>query len=417
MNVRNIDRRLLTILLIVFVQMVGAAMILPILPLYAKREFALTPQAITLLVSSFFAAQFLAGPFLGRLSDQYGRLPILVVSQFGTALSFWMLGAAWSYELLFAARILDGITGGNIIVAQAYITDITPREKRTESLGYVFAIFGLGFIIGPALGGILSAAFGPRIPYYIAAGAALLTALASWVILEETVTDEQKVSSRVSQRAGLSPAEIVRNVPLLIILVIAFVGQFGFGLLQSTFALYGEAVLFAGYSVEMTNLGVGLLLAAVGVGQFITQVFLLRPALEWFGERWLVIIGNVIRAASMYLFAVITTPLLGTVGAALFAVGMGVLMPSLQSLATDTVDDSVRGGVLGIYQSINSLAIIGSTAIAGIIFAMSPTMPFWIGAALTSLAILPALMLLREPAPQEETESTVGTPATDQSPL
>jgi len=173
-KLRTIDRRLLTILLIVFVQMVGGAMIMPILPLYAQSEFDMSPNVITLLGTVFFAAQFIAGPYLGRLSDKYGRVPVLIVSQVGTAVSFIMLGTAQSVSMLFAARILDGITGGNIIVAQAYITDVTPREKRTQSLGYVFAAFGLGFIFGPALGGILSAAFGPRVPYYIAAAAAVL---------------------------------------------------------------------------------------------------------------------------------------------------------------------------------------------------------------------------------------------------
>ena len=164
-----IDRRLATILLIVFVQMLGAAMIFPILPLYAKREFGLSDQVIPLLNTSFFVAQFLAGPYLGRLSDRYGRVPVLIISQIGTVISFVMLAFAPNMAMLFVARLLDGITGGNIIVAQAYITDITPRERRTEALGYVFAVFGLGFIFGPAVGTLLATVFGPRVPYLIAA--------------------------------------------------------------------------------------------------------------------------------------------------------------------------------------------------------------------------------------------------------
>jgi DHA1 family tetracycline resistance protein-like MFS transporter len=183
---KNIDRRLATILLIVLVQMLGAAMILPILPLYAQREYGLTPQVITLLGTSFFAAQFIAGPYLGRLSDKYGRIPVLIISQIGTAISFLMLALAPGAGFLFLARVIDGITGGNIIVAQAYITDITPREKRTEALGYIFAVFGLGFILGPALGGVLSAAFGPRVPYLFAAGAAVVVVLLTWITLEES---------------------------------------------------------------------------------------------------------------------------------------------------------------------------------------------------------------------------------------
>src|SRR5262245_34987546 len=131
-----LDKRLIVILLIVLVNMVGAAMVTPILPLYAQRQFHMSPQTITLLLASFFAAQFLAGPVLGQLSDRYGRIPILIISQIGTVISFIMLALAQQVWVLFAARILDGITGGNIIVAQAYVTDVTPRERRTEALGY-----------------------------------------------------------------------------------------------------------------------------------------------------------------------------------------------------------------------------------------------------------------------------------------
>src|SRR5262245_22030975 len=127
----NVDRRhLFPIFCIVFVNFLGGTLVLPILPLYAQERFHASVELITLLNASFFAAQFIAGPFLGRLSDKYGRLPILIISQLGTVASFIMIALAQDMTGLFAARILDGITGGNIIVAQAYITDITPREKR-----------------------------------------------------------------------------------------------------------------------------------------------------------------------------------------------------------------------------------------------------------------------------------------------
>ena len=394
MNFRTMDRRLLTILLIVFVQMVGSAMILPILPLFAQQQFGLSPQLITLLVTSFFAAQFLAGPYLGRLSDTHGRLPVLIISQIGTAVSFLMLALAPNAAILFLARILDGITGGNLIVAQAYITDITPREKRTMALGFIFAVFGIGFVIGPALGGLLAFAFGPRVPYVVASVAAIGVVVLTWFTLEETVTPDQREINRTRRKSNVTPRAIAGNTTLLLILVVAFVGQSGLGLLQGTFALYGEAVLFQGYTPQQAVLGVGLLLAAVGIGQVVTQTALLGPLLKRFGEPWLVVIGNFARMAGMFIFAVITSPWLGALSSVIFAFGIGVMMPSLQSMATTTVDEEERGGVLGVYQSSISLSIIVSTAVSGVLFAISPTVPYWVAGILAAVAFLPAVVLL-----------------------
>lgn len=397
MNLQKADKRLLTILLIVFVQMLGAAMSLPILLLYAQRQFQIRPEINALLISSFFAAQFLAGPTIGRLSDKYGRIPVLIVSQIGTVISFIMIGAAPNVATLFVARILDGITGGNIIVAQAYITDITPPEKRTESLGYIFAAFGLGFVFGPALGGGLSAVFGPRIPFFMAAVAAAITVILTKMTLTETLSPEQRLKNSQARSGGLSPTEVLGNTPLLAILLIAFVGQFALGLLQATFALYGDAVLFDGYSDKIIDLGIGLLLATVGLSQFLTQTVLLRRVLPRFGEVNLVMGGAVLRTLGMFFYAVAVSPWLGVPGSIFFATGMGLMMPPLQSLSTRSVPDEVRGGVLGLYQSTVSLATIFSTALGGLIFALNPRFPYLMGMVLSLLVLLPAYFFLKRP--------------------
>jgi multidrug resistance protein len=390
---KHFDRRLVTILSIVFVQMAGAALILPILPLFAERTFAMSPSTVTLLVSSYFMAQFFAGPYLGQLSDRYGRVPILVFSQLGSAISFFMMAAAGSPALLFAARAVDGVTGGNVIVAQAYITDVMPREKRTEALGYVFAVFGIGFIIGPALGGVLSAWLGPRMPFVVAGGAALVTALMSALLLDETV-DRKSGAARV-RRPAMRRELVVGNQALILILVVAFVGQFAMGMLQSTFALYGGTVLFAGSSEQTANLGVGMLLAVVGLGQFFTQTWLLGRLKRRLGDARLVILGTLLRMVGLTLFAALASVWIAGIAAVFFALGQGVMMPPLQSLATRTVADSVRGGVLGVYQSSVSLATIISTAIAGVIFGIQPSAPYWIGAGISLLVVVPGLVLLR----------------------
>ncbi|MEZ4621984.1 MAG: MFS transporter [Caldilineaceae bacterium] len=262
----------------------------------------------------------------------------------------------------------------------------------------MFAVFGLGFIIGPALGGLLSAAYGFRVPYLIAAVAAVLTVILTWLTLSETLTPEQRMTNGAMRRGGMRIGEILGNYPLLLVLGLAFFGQFAFGLFQSTFALYGEAVLFVGYAPDSVSLGVGLLLAVVGVGQLITQTMLLRPLLRRYGEPWLVVIGTTARMVGMFIFAAVTSPWLGAFGSLFFAIGMGLLMPPLQSLATSAVDDTMRGGVLGIYQSVTSLAVIISTAIAGVIFASHATLPYWISGILSLILIIPSLWLVRRTA-------------------
>lgn len=395
MNPQKIDRRQLTILLIVFVNIFGASMILPILPLYAQRHFDMSPRIITLLNTSFFAAQFLAGPYLGRWSDTSGRLPVLIISQIGTVISFIMLAMAQSIEMLFLARILDGITGGNIIVAQAYITDVMPPQKRTQALGYIFGAFGLGFIFGPAVGGLLSAVFGERIPFLIAAAAATATVLLTWFTLDESLTPEQRQHNLDFKKASLQPREVLSNHPLILVLMVAFGGQFGLGLLQSTFALYGEAVLFDGFSEKTTNMGIGLLLATVGLGQFFTQIYLLKRILPRFGEAKLAIGGSFLRAGAMLLWAVLTAPWLGPIAAITFAIGTGLMMPPLQSLATRTVADELRGGVLGVYQSSVSLSTIIATAISGTLFDIQPSLPYWVGGFLFTFIGIQAFRLLK----------------------
>ena len=399
MKSSTIDRRLLTILLVVFVQMLGASLIFPVLPLYAQREFHLSAELITILASSFFAAQFLSGPYVGRLSDNYGRIPVLIVSQIGTVISFVMLAFAPSVGWLFFARILDGITGGNIIVAQAYITDITPREKRTESLGYIFAAFGLGFIFGPALGGFLAAAYGPTVPFLVAAVAAAAVVLLTWYALDETLSAEERRMARTRRAGGLTVGSLLGGapwaLPLTLILLIGFLGQFALGLLQSTFALFGEAVLFQGESREVTDVGIGLLLSVVGFSQLFTQTYLLRRLARRFDEGQLVVLGSALRTIGMLIYASVTSPWLGAFGSLFFAVGFGIASPPLQSMSTALVADQDRGSVLGWFQSSTNLSTIISTAIAGVIFARGPTVPYWIGAATSALVVLAMIGMMR----------------------
>lgn len=400
-----LDRRFVTILLIVFVQMIGTSMVNPILPLYAQSEFALTPEVITLLLTAFFAAQFVAGPFIGRLSDRRGRLPVLLISQVGTVIAFLMIGLAQSTFVLFFARVLDGVTGGNIIVAQAYVTDIMPENRRTQALGYVMAAFGLGFIIGPALGGLLASQMGPSMPFLFAALAALATVVLTWFTLEETLSEGDQARNRQSNQARLSSRQLLANVPLMAALTVAFVGRFAFGLLIATFALFAEKIIFAGYDFAAVSLGVGLMLMFVGLGQFFTQIVILPAALKKLSDPLIVILGAGARSLGMFIFALATEPMLGSLSMIFIAIGSGLLIPALQSLVTKTVVPELRGAILGIQQSAMNLGVIISTAVSGALFTLDPALPNWVGGILYLLTVLPALLLwhwTREMARKEQ---------------
>jgi len=384
------DKRLVTILLIVFVQMVGSGMILPLLPIFAQDEFGLSPMAISLLVSVFFAAQFVAGPILGRWSDRVGRVPILIVSQIGTVLAFLAFGFAGAAWVLFAARIFDGLTGGNLVVAQAYITDITPPDRRAQALGQIGAMFGLGFIVGPVVGGILVGVGGPRLPYFVAAAAAVLVVLLTVFTLDESHTPEDR-KEMTKNGVRMSFGTALGNRPLMYTLSIVFMVQFSLGLLMATFALFGQAVLFD----TNVELGVGILLAVLGLSQIVTQVGVLPRFIRYFGEARLVTIGIAIRAAGLGVYAVMVSPWQAAIGSILFAAGGGLTMPAVQSMATRTAPDAVRGGVLGLVNASQSLSIIISTAIAGVLFAFGPYVPNIVSFGVAVASLIPAFAISR----------------------
>lgn len=374
-------------------------MILPILPLYAQGHFNMSPTTVTLLVASFFGAQFIGGPILGRWSDRIGRVPVLIFSQIGTVIAFAAFGLATAPWMLFAARFFDGLTGGNIVVAQAYVTDVTPRERRAQALGLISAMFGLAFIIGPLVGGLL-VGLGARVPYFIAAGAAAIVVALTVLTLDESMTAEQREELRTrAVKLTFKAALAIR--PLVYVLLIAFTIQFALGLVISTLALFGDAVLFD----SNPELGVGVILAFVGLSQIITQTAILPRAIRRLGEERLIVFGVVIRCIGLVIYSVMVTPWMAVMGGIFFSMGGGLTVPPSQSVATKVVDDSKRGGVLGAFQAVTSLAVIFATAIAGMLFAVYPHLPSRVGLGASILCLLPALALRRTVAKRVRVET------------
>jgi len=415
----HMDRkRLFPILLIVFTNILGAGVILPILPLYAEGEFGGTILQITLLSTSFFAAQFLAAPWLGRLSDRYGRRPVLIASQIGTVAAFilfifagplgkgidsWDLGLPMSggMIMLYVARILDGITGGNITTAQAYITDVTPEERRAQGLGLVQAAFGAGFIFGPAFGGVLGN-LGPVAPFIGATIITTGTLLLTVFTLEESLPPEDRVDDQPeAAKPSIPLSTLLRIGPLRVILAVGFFASLAFAAVPATFALFADHVLFPDLpDPGRAQLYIGLMLTFNGLMQVVTQLAFLKPLVSYLGERKLLLVGLVALLVASIGVASSESAIVVTLLFAPFAFGRGVSEPSLQSLTTRFGDKRTRGQLLGLYQSARSLAMIFGPVWAGYAFGeISPQSVFWVAGGLILVALVLAAVLLTLPIP------------------
>lgn len=413
-------KRVLPILLIIFTNILGAGVILPILPLYAEGQFGGSVQQITLLASAFFGAQFLAAPWLGRLSDRYGRRPILIVSQIGTILAFILfifagelgqiiegmglgLPISGGMFMLFVARTLDGITGGNITTAQAYISDITPEEKRAEGLGMLQAAFGAGFIFGPAFGGILSN-YGSAMPFIGATIITSITLLITIFSLKESLNpeDRSKATKGNKERSSIPWSAILSDRALVLLLLIGFTGSLAFSALPATFALYANSLLIGeGTPLNQVQLYIGLMLTFNGLIQVLTQITALRPLIARLGERSLLVLGQAAIALSLFGFSVASTALVVTLFFAPFAFGYGVSEPSTQALVTRFGDKKSRGYLLGLYQSARSLALILGPIWAGAIYtAYSPSTVYAVGGIVMLMSFVGSIFLKRLPIQQ-----------------
>src|SRR5947209_3889729 len=230
---------LLVIFITVFIDLVGFGIVIPVLPYYAEgTKFGATPTQVGLLFASYSVMQLVFAPVLGRLSDKHGRRPILLMSLLGTAMGFLILGFATTLWMLFVGRIIDGISGGNISTAQAYIADVTTEENRAKGMGLIGAAFGLGFVFGPAIGGILSR-WGINVPFLFAGGLALANALLLYFVLPETITPDHP--ARVSAATGRGWNQLVqslRNRRLGFVLTIYFSSIVAFSIMTAVFSLF-----------------------------------------------------------------------------------------------------------------------------------------------------------------------------------
>ncbi len=357
---------LLPIFLIVAVDVLGMTMILPLLPFYAER-YGATPQVVGLLVMTYALSQLVAGPILGKLSDRYGRRPLLIISQLGTFGGFLLLGWARSLPLIFLARFIDGITAGNLSLAQAYISDVTEPEHRAKSFGVIGIAFGLGFLIGPAMSGLL-AQYDYSYPAWAAAGLSLTSVLCTYFLLPQAVPNADAEVGPGGKRLGLldwgAYAKYFQNKELAPILLQFFCFCAMFSMFMSGFALFAERR----FAVDGRPYGpreIGYLYAYSGLLGVIIQGGLLGRLVKRFGENALASAGFFSAAVGLTVLSFTgSLPLLIAVFTAV-AFGTGVLRPALTSLVSRSVSRREQGVVLGLTQSLNSTSSIVAPVVSG----------------------------------------------------
>ncbi|MBA3465733.1 MAG: MFS transporter [Deltaproteobacteria bacterium] len=359
---------LLPIFLIVLVDVLGFTIVIPLLSLYAER-FGASPLTATLIVSCYAVCALISTPIIGKLSDTYGRKPLLMISQAGTCLGFIILGTSEALWMVFLGRILDGLTAGNLSIAQAYITDHTTPENRAKSFGFIGIAFGIGFMFGPALGGWLGQ-YGMHLPFIVAAGLSACSILATHFMLPpEPLKKKQVEDTGPVGPGGKRPgafdvetyAEYMRRPGLRGLYVQFYLYTFAFSLFISGFALFAERRFITGDPAHpWTAREVGFLFAFAGLAGIIWQGGLIGRLVKKYGEYKLCTTGFIalIFAYALFIFvpAADWTWLIGIT--ILSSFGNGVLRPVLTSRITQSVGKHEQGVAIGISGSLSSLAMM-----------------------------------------------------------
>ena len=388
------DKRLIPIFIVVFIDLLGFSLILPLLPYYAST-FGASPQTIGYLVASYSLCQFLAAPFLGDWSDRYGRRPLLLYSQLGTFLGFILLAIAPSLPnallWLFVSRIIDGLSGGNLTIAQAYISDISSPQERARNFGMIIGVsFGLGFLLGPSFGGFLSR-WGYSVPALAAALLAFASILATYFLLPETQhqQDEQRATGVKAYTRALEYLQLTEVRRLLWVFLF---NALPFALYVTMFALFAKTQL--DFTAEQT----GYYLGFVGLLGIIWQGSAIGPVAARLGDHKTLLVG--LGLSAFGLFAVAFVDVWWKLGfvAFFFSLGHGLARPSLTSLITQAAPPNRRGGVLGATTSLESFSRIVAPILGGWLIAVHPTWLGWLGGVLYTIAVAIAFTVTVPPS-------------------
>ena len=392
---------LIIIYITVFIDLVGFGIVIPALPYYVEGEaFRATPFEIGLLFASYSLMQFIFSPILGSLSDKIGRRPILFFSLLGSAIGYLLIGYAGALWMVFAGRIISGVTGGNISTAQAYIADVTSKENRAKGMGLFGAMFGLGFVFGPAIGGILSR-YGIGVPFLFAAALSLVNAVSIYFILPETVGKNRIAEQTIRKNRIAELFDALKDSRFGTLTAVYFFLVTAFSIMTYAFVLY--TIERFGFTAEQN----GYIFALVGILAVIFQGGAFNGLVRKFGENSLTIVGCLLIAVSLFAIPFISPQTGGLVGllvmVSLLAIGNSMASPALTSIASKISDDAEQGKSLGVMQSGASLARAIGPAVGGVLlnnslnkvddFTIQRT--FWTAAGIMIVAILAAIYFAR----------------------
>ncbi len=333
---------------ITFIDLLGFGIVIPIIPSYAGMSFEASDVTIGFLVASFSFMQLIFTPIWGRLSDRLGRRPILILGLLLTVIGYILFGLADSLVMLFVARLLAGIGGANISAAQAYISDVTKPEERAKGMGLIGAAFGLGFVFGPFIGGML-VEYGYSVPGFAAAGLSAIAFVTAIFALPESLPKSARATATSMDFSLRTLAEALRRPKIGMLLILFFLITFGYANIYATFPLISVR------EFSFSDKEVGYLFGYLGFIGALTQGGLIRILSVRFQERWLFLIGAIATAVGLALIPYSNGTTMLLVVLAVLALGTGVITPSCLSLISRHADQSQQGGVLGVNQALGAL--------------------------------------------------------------
>ncbi|MBT3361153.1 MAG: MFS transporter [Rhodospirillales bacterium] len=381
--------------LIVFIDLLGFGIIIPLLPFYAEH-FDAAPYVVTLVLATYSLAQLFSATWWGGLSDRIGRRPVLIASLAGAVVSYVWLGFADTLWMLFATRALGGFMAGNISAAFAYVADSTTPENRARGMGMIGAGYGLGFFVGPAIGGILA---GPdalnadyQTPAFAAAGLSFVSLCLAIAILKESLSDEirARVAARPKKSMMAQLAEASRNRNLTYWIGLMFLATFVMAGMETTFAMWAER----GFGWGPRH--IGFVLAFVGLLSILIQGGMIGRLTRWFGERALVVQGALVLSISFFFLPFAQTPPVLLLVMAGLAYGFSVITPALNSLISLEAEPEGRGGTLGVSRSASIFARVVGPAFAGVLFStLGRHAPYFVSAAIMLTVFFLALQATR----------------------